>query len=165
MVFACFCAVQFAQGESEVAVSVNWPECDPRVVSWHPHPLTCTKYVLCYHGNSVEMPCAPGLHFNRHLEQCMLPQLAKCDVNYACPAEDDELNPVFLPNPDDCSAYFVCFKTTPLPRKCAENLWFDIEFNWCTISDEVTCDSRVPNDPNRPSATTTPGLITTTTSE
>lgn len=159
MIIVFFCAFQIAQGESEIAVSVNWPECDPRVVSWHPHPLTCTKYVLCYHGNTVEMPCAPGLHFSRHLQQCMLPQLAKCDLNYACPANDDELNPVFLPNPDDCSAYFVCFKTTPLPRKCAENLWFDIEFNWCTTSDEVTCDSRVPNDPNRP------GLITTSTSE
>jgi Chitin binding Peritrophin-A domain len=164
-IFAYFCVFLEARAESRVAVSVDWPVCDPRYVTWHSHPLTCSKYVLCYHGNSVEMPCAPGLHFNRVLEQCMLPQLAKCDINYACPDIDDVLNPVFLPNPDDCSAYFVCFRGSPLPRKCAETLWFDIEFSWCTVSDEVTCDARTPNDPNRPMTTSTPGLITTTTSE
>lgn len=158
VVLTCFLVYfQAAHAESKAAVHIDitWPECDPRFVTWHPHPLTCTKYLICYYGNSVEMSCAPGFHFNRALEQCMEPQLAKCDINYACPSDDDELNPVFLPNPNDCSSYFFCFKGTPLPKTCAENLWWDIEFNWCTYPEDTTCDSRVPNDPNRPISTTT----------
>jgi hypothetical protein len=134
----------------------GFPTCDEFVVTWHPHPFTCTKYVLCYHGNIIERLCAPGLHFNAILEQCMLPQLARCDINYACPAIDDKLNPVLLPDPADCSKYFVCFEGAPLPRTCAENLWWDVVYNWCTFADEVTCDSRVPNNPNLPTTTPPP---------
>lgn len=83
----------------------------------------------------------------------MFPQLAMCDVNYACPAVDDKENPVFLPDESDCSRYFVCFEGSPISRGCFEGLWFDVVYNWCTVAEEVTCDARVPNDPN---ATTTP---------
>lgn len=151
-----FCAIS-AQGQE---FPPEFPDCDPSVVTWHPHPFTCTRYILCYHGYPVERLCAPGLHFGRLTEQCMFPQLALCDINYACPAEDDRTNPVFLPDPDDCSQYFVCFEGSPIPRGCAANLWWDTVYNWCTIADEVTCDSRVPNDPRPPvnetPATTTP---------
>lgn len=119
----------------------GWPVCDALVVTWHRHPLSCTRYILCFHGNPIERLCSPGLHFNAIMEQCMFPQLARCDVNYACPAVDDELNPVFLPDASDCSRYFVCFKGSPILRNCAENLWFDVVYNWCTIADEVTCES------------------------
>lgn len=80
----------------------------------------------------------------------MKPQLAMCDINYACPAQDDRLNPVFLPDGDDCSKYFVCFEGSPIPRDCAEDLWWDVVYNWCTIAEEVSCDARVPNNPNTP---------------
>ena len=128
----------------------EWPDCNPQIVTWHPHPFTCTKYVLCFYGNPIERLCAPGLHFNRRTEQCMLPQLAQCQENDGCPRQDDEFNPVFLPNPEDCSAYFVCFEGNQIPRSCAAGLWWDVVFNWCTIGEEVTCDSRVPNNPNQP---------------
>lgn len=121
----------------------GWPECDAEIVTWHPHPLSCTRYLLCFHGNPIERLCAPGLHFSPNFLQCMFPQLAHCDISYACPAEDDELNPVFLPDATDCSRYFVCFKGSPISRGCAENLWFDVVYNWCTIADEVNCESRL----------------------
>jgi hypothetical protein len=157
--------IVLAQASTEVSKSVNWPQCIPSIVSWHPHPLTCTQYVICYYGNVIERPCAPGLHFNANLEQCMLPQLAHCDLNYACPTVDDPFNPVYLPDASDCSKYFVCFRGSPIERECADGLWFDVEYSWCTVAEKVKCDARVPNNPNSPSTTTTPGLITTTTSE
>lgn len=142
-----YLAVIFALISSVVS---QFPSCDPNRVTWHPHPFSCTKYILCYHGNQIERLCAPGLHFNRVLEQCMLPQLAQCDNSDKCPDVDDVMNPVFLPNPEDCGAYFVCFEGKPISRDCAENLWWDVVYNWCTSGDEVTCDSRVPNNPNPP---------------
>ena len=52
--------------------------------------------------------------------------------------------------------YFVCFKGTPLPRTCADNLWFDVEKNWCTFEDVVTCDERTINNPRYPETTISP---------
>ncbi|CRK86199.1 CLUMA_CG000140, isoform A [Clunio marinus] len=134
------------------------PECNLNEVTWHPHPYSCTRYILCFYGNPIERLCAPNLHFSRFMLHCTFPQLALCDFNYACPDVDDEQNPVYLPDPDDCSKYFVCFRGSPIARDCAENLWFDVIYNWCTIADEVICDSRVPNNPNVPTdpPTTTP---------
>jgi hypothetical protein len=149
----CFVLVVLLCVGSAVSQLPGWPDCNPNVVTWHAHPFSCTKYILCYHGNPIERLCAPGLHFSRQLEQCMFPQLAKCDTNYVCPDVDDEMNPVFLPNPGDCSAYFVCFEGKPIPRTCADNLWWDVVYNWCTVGEEVTCDSRVPNNPNPPITT------------
>lgn len=135
------------------------PECDPNVVTWHTHPYTCTRYILCFHGNPVERLCAPGLHFSPNFLKCMHPQLAACDIQYSCPSEDDENNPVFLPNPDDCASYFVCFRGSPIPRDCAENLWWDVIFDWCTEAENVTCDSRVPNPPTLPPPSTEPPTV------
>lgn len=128
----------------------EWPKCDEDIVTWHPHPYACTRYVMCFHGNPIERLCAPGLHFNRFYEQCMFPQLAMCDINYACPPVDDELNPVFLPDENDCARFFVCFNGSPIGRTCAEGFWWDVVYNWCTIPEEVNCDSRVPNNPRPP---------------
>lgn len=130
----------------------NFSCADPNQVTWHPHPYSCARYVLCFYGNAIERLCAPGLHFSREFEHCTFPQLARCDYNYACPEVDDELNPVFLPDPKDCGAYFVCFKGSPIPRKCADNLWFDIIYNWCTVGDDVTCDERTPDETRPPVA-------------
>jgi hypothetical protein len=57
--------------------------------------------------------------------------------------------------------YFICFRGTPLPRTCADNLWWDVEKNWCTVGNNVTCDSRTVNNPNNPSTTTTTDAIVT----
>lgn len=52
--------------------------------------------------------------------------------------------------------YFVCFKGEPIPRSCADNLWWDVREKWCTGEDEVTCDERTVNNPGNRVTTTTP---------
>ena len=97
----------------------------------------------------------------------MLPQLAKCDINLFCPLKDDVLSPVFLPDGSDCTKYFVCFEGTAIGRSCADELYFDVVYNWCTFPDDVSCDYRTPNNPNPgPSVPpTTSEAPTTTTTE
>ena len=80
-------------------------QCNPNIVEWFPHQYSCQKYVLCYHGNPLEMPCAPGLHFSPTELKCMFPSDARCDENYSCPEIDDEENPIFLPDRFDCQRY------------------------------------------------------------
>lgn len=81
----------------------NLPTCDPSIVEWLPHPTDCTLYIICFHGNAHVMRCAPTLHFNRATTQCMLPEHAQCELDYMCPPVDDPLNPIFIPNEEDCS--------------------------------------------------------------
>lgn len=133
---------------TEIQQFSGFPECNPNIVTWHPHPLTCTSYVICYHGNPIERPCAPGLHYNRVMEQCQWPHLAQCDIRSGCPAVDDHLKPVFLPNESDCSRYYVCFEGNRIARECAADLWWDVQYQWCTFGDDVTCDSNTVNNPN-----------------
>ncbi|KAG5675522.1 hypothetical protein PVAND_005418 [Polypedilum vanderplanki] len=137
------------------SAQITWPTCDPAVVQWFPHPESCTHYIICFHGVLHEMSCAPGLHFNRHELKCMLPQDADCDINYLCPDEDDDNNPVFLPDPDDCGLYYVCSRGTPLPRECAEGLWFDVVNRWCNFPEYVECDDRTVVNPDNPGNRTT----------
>jgi hypothetical protein len=84
------------------AQQTNWPTCNPDIVEWFPHPTNCTLYLICFHGVTHEMSCAPGLHFSRLELKCMLPIDAECDLNYMCPDEDDDQHPTFLPDSEDC---------------------------------------------------------------
>lgn len=38
----------------------------------------CTKYCACSHGLGTIMNCPPGLHFDKKLQTCNYPRLAKC---------------------------------------------------------------------------------------
>lgn len=148
ILLAFFSEFQFIEAESAVAFSVGWPECNLNVVSWHSHPASCSKYAICFYANIKIYPCAPGFHFSPTQKQCMEPAKAKCDVNYACPEKDDELNPIFFPNTADCSSYFVCHKGRPIIKACASGLFWDQENNWCTYPENVTCSSSDSSDPS-----------------
>lgn len=137
------------------AAQTQLPECDPSVVTWHPHPRDCTLYLICFHGVLHNMTCAPGLHFSREELKCMLPEDAGCDFNFMCPEEDDDLNPVFLPDPDDCGIYYVCSRGTPIQRECAPGFWFDVRYLWCNHPDQVECDDRTIINPPNPGNRTT----------
>ncbi|CAO1417807.1 unnamed protein product [Diamesa hyperborea] len=138
----------------------SMPKCNPTSVEWFPHPYSCEMFVICFHGNPIEMSCAPKLHFSAEQRKCMLPRLAECDINAFCPEVDDEKNPVFLADKNDCTKYFVCFTGKAIERSCAQGLFFDVKSNWCTFPENVTCDPRTPNAPII--TTTTPPPVSTT---
>ena len=45
----------------------------------------------------------------------------------------------FLPNPVDCSKYYVCVNSEPIEMNCPEGLWFNTELNVCDFSENVAC--------------------------
>ncbi|XP_044269545.1 peritrophin-1-like [Tribolium madens] len=58
------------------------PNPDPRCIDdstqlW-PHPATCAKYVECFHGNSYEMTCPPGLYFSSSHKKCVNAEESDC---------------------------------------------------------------------------------------
>jgi len=81
----------------------QFPNCNPNTIEWFAHPHDCESYIICFHGVQNTFTCAPGLHFSATELRCMPRAEARCHVNYLCPPEDDDHNPVFLPDPYDCA--------------------------------------------------------------
>ena len=46
----------------------------------------------------------------------------------------------FLPNPVDCSKFYVCVHSMPVEMNCPEGLWFDIERSICDYPKNVVCE-------------------------
>ncbi|CAO1397635.1 unnamed protein product [Diamesa tonsa] len=111
----------------------NWPNCDPEIVEWFPHPFSCEKFILCFHGNPIEKTCAPSLHFSGEQGKCISSQLP------CCPQTDDAMNPLFVADKNNCSKYYVCFSGKAIERSCGEGLFFDVTSNLCTFPENVTC--------------------------
>ncbi|NP_001161928.1 peritrophic matrix protein 1-A precursor [Tribolium castaneum] len=58
------------------------PKPDPRCIDdstelW-PHPADCAKYIECFHGNSYEMTCPPGLYFSSSSKTCVTADESEC---------------------------------------------------------------------------------------
>jgi hypothetical protein len=49
----------------------------------------------------------------------------------------------------------VCSRGFPIPRECADGLWFDVRYRWCNFPDEVVCDDRTIINPDNPGNRTT----------
>jgi len=47
----------------------------------HPHPTTCSSFIVCAAGTPHFFNCSDGLHFNAQLRQCDLPANANCVRN------------------------------------------------------------------------------------
>lgn len=64
-----------------VPVFVQCPEVDDlRKPLFLPHPKSCSRYFLCYHGVATPMKCPNKLHFDVSQQTCNTPEQAKCQV-------------------------------------------------------------------------------------
>ena len=55
-----------------------------------------------------------------------------------CPASDDDF-PVLLPNPNDCSQFFMCMDETPILTDCPAGLYFNPDLGVCDYPQNVDC--------------------------
>lgn len=90
----------------------------------------------------------------------MFPDQADCSVSQICPIEDDVMNPKVFPDSEDCTKFHVCFNGNSIERQCAEGLWWDSVYEWCTLPDIVQCDSNTINRPTLAPPVTTPDIPT-----
>lgn len=57
-----------------------------------------------------------------------------------CPSVDPPNRTVLLPNPDDCSSFFMCSNGVPILQKCPEGLFFNPYLNVCDFPQNVNTD-------------------------
>lgn len=97
-------------------------ECPPTGIDQIPYPDDCEKYVLCINGVEIVLTCAPGLHFSPTTRTCQTPEKAECEDSdaqeWTCPEQDEPGVIVFIPNTEDCSAYYLCWQGRQIPLTC-----------------------------------------------
>jgi hypothetical protein len=75
------------------------------------------------------------------LRACTTPEEAECeDRKFSCPKEDDLGNLVFLPNKEDCGAFYVCFRGQPVPLTCGAGLHWSVEAQTCLPEAIADCE-------------------------
>jgi len=105
------------------------------------HPDNCGKFILCVGGNKFERSCPPNFHFSRKTRACEEPSVAGCkDSKLECPAEDNLDELVFLPSPDSCSKYYLCFGGEAIQLQCADGLHWSVEEQACLSKDDAGCE-------------------------
>lgn len=78
--------------------------CYPDGIEMHPHPYSCSQYILCFGENQIERDCAPGFHWSIYDGVCTTQDLAECQIERSlCPEVDDPNELFFIPSSRDCN--------------------------------------------------------------
>uniref|UniRef100_A0A182QCK9 Chitin-binding type-2 domain-containing protein n=1 Tax=Anopheles farauti TaxID=69004 RepID=A0A182QCK9_9DIPT len=129
-------------------------------------PQRCEAYYVCSGGIGYILYCAPGLWFDQTTRECIAPSDAVCNVPTpptppgtptipptvpptGPPEEGNQLcvgqpNGVYVPSPDDCSSFYICFNEGAYPSNCLGGLLFNPETMLCDRPENVTCIAPVP---------------------
>lgn len=119
----------------------DFEECPETGIKSISHPYNCEKYVLCVGGSRIKRNCAPGLHFSRKLRNCVLPGDAACEAQkLTCPKVDDLDNLKLLPNPENCSKFYLCFNGEKLPISCGDEMHWSADEQLCMPKAEANCE-------------------------
>lgn len=133
-----------------------------------PYEDNCNYFIICQNENPRVERCPSRSIFDPTVLACVLGDPETCEIFTTttepttttreipteCPQIDDPVNPIFLPDHNDCSKYFLCFNGTKLARSCSDNLLWDVEHDRCDFPQNVNCELQ---------RTTTSSPITTTT--
>ncbi|XP_043210478.1 chondroitin proteoglycan 2-like [Amphibalanus amphitrite] len=138
------------------------PAVDGKYPTFLPNPYDCTTFYMCSHGVPYLFHCPAGLEFNKYSNTCVSPLQSQCteiegkksmksvaapnpgnvmavsEPAGTCP-ERDGANPVFLPNPQDCSTFYLCSNGVPYLQHCPEGLEFNSRTNTCDFSWHAGC--------------------------
>ncbi|XP_058122253.1 peritrophin-1-like [Anopheles coustani] len=82
--------------------------------------------------------CAEGLLFDAEQAVCDFADNVDCEIG-VCPSNLNPTIPTFLPNPTDCSRYFICIGGVAQEAQCAPSLLFNPETRRCELEETVEC--------------------------
>uniref|UniRef100_A0A182NVR2 Chitin-binding type-2 domain-containing protein n=1 Tax=Anopheles dirus TaxID=7168 RepID=A0A182NVR2_9DIPT len=133
-----------------------------------PHENDCTRFYMCVLGERCPIQCPPGEHFSAQLQRCDWPHFACCDRTIQCqqfppaPAdptvppsencrpdagcpitENDPLNPLLLPVPGNCGAFYKCRTGDACLLPCPTGQHFSRVLQRCERPETACCDPNV----------------------
>uniref|UniRef100_A0AAG5DRD5 Chitin-binding type-2 domain-containing protein n=1 Tax=Anopheles atroparvus TaxID=41427 RepID=A0AAG5DRD5_ANOAO len=131
-----------------------------------PNPQRCEAFYVCSGGIGYILYCPPGLWYDQVTRECMAPADAVCNVPTpptpnttptipptvpptGPPEEGNQMcngiaNGNYLPSPDDCARFYICFNGGAYPSNCLGGLWFNPDTMLCDLPENVACDVVIP---------------------
>ena len=108
-----------------------------------PHETYCNIYYACVKGLAIPIECPDNYQFNVVLRKCIYDKDHECQkgqlVNdnntHSCGNLTDGS---YIFDRKDCTRYFICVQGEALPKKCANNSYFDSELLLC-VPDDGSC--------------------------
>ena len=127
---------------------------------FEPHPHNCSQYYVCNNDRAIVMKCPANLQFNPLINVCDYPEHVGC-IDTPKPTmktnidtltniksepneevkchESEDGEAVIIPNPDDCSKFYICVGTNPVAMKCKPPTLFNPDLSVCDWPENVTC--------------------------
>lgn len=116
------------------------PDTNNVVTEFFPIENECRMYTLCVDGVGFLRECSPGLMFDREAQRCDLEANVQC-VESLCPNSVNPAVASMVPDPTDCSQYYICFNRVPNgPHACNTGLLFDPITRRCDLEENVECE-------------------------
>ncbi|XP_050091536.1 uncharacterized protein LOC126575067 [Anopheles aquasalis] len=121
------------------------------------HPVFCNRFYICVDEIGFPQICAAGLWFHEERQTCASPLEVECPnglTTTPSPIEgicNDVPSGTYVPNPVDCSRYYVCVNMYPYSIECPGGNWFDRNLLRCVPIAEAECADTVTTVP-------TPGI-------
>ncbi|KAL1139957.1 hypothetical protein AAG570_006934 [Ranatra chinensis] len=142
-----------------VPVPSTCPKVDPKDHTvMFPYPGDCNKYFVCNHGKAIPWSCPGGTHFSAKLSVCVWPAQSGCvqepppppqpkpdeAVSSQCPSTDFKDKTIMLPNPRDCTKYYVCNHGKAIPWDCPAGTHFNRVSSVCDWPASAGCAAAKP---------------------
>lgn len=134
------------ESDCELDLNICPPENDPNNIIYIPNKDDCQKYFICYDGQPEEQDCGPTLHWDPVNNWCIRAEESTCEPRtnlpdlreIDCPIESIN-RLMFVPHPQSCQFYFICFNNRSHLASCARSLLFDHIFGECFFSEFARC--------------------------
>ncbi|XP_065076078.1 uncharacterized protein LOC135699719 [Ochlerotatus camptorhynchus] len=117
------------------------------------HPLFCNQFYVCIDQIGFRQLCPFGMWFDESRQNCFAPGEVDCPhglMPTLSPIEgicDGAPEGTKIPNPLDCSWFYICVNGSPYRSPCAEGMAFDKYQLTCVAEDEAVCSDEVTTVP------------------
>jgi hypothetical protein len=124
-------------------------------IEFVPNRRTCRSYYICSQAFVLLRECAPGTRYDEDKRWCEIDDATiSCELKHPpgfpsitetdqCTANDPTIT--FLPHPESCTAYFLCFNGESHLKFCPTGLQFDRVNNRCDLAENVNCVIQTPD--------------------
>lgn len=109
-----------------------------------PHETYCNIYYACVKGLAIPIECPDNYQFNSVLGKCIFDKDHECQNGQLVIDTNNTISCVnltdgsYIPDRKDCTRYFICSQGEALPKKCANNSYFNSELLLC-VPDDGSC--------------------------
>jgi len=116
--------------------------CPPSGQSLYPNPDSCESFYVCHSGALDLITCPVGYEFEPNTGHCEEAGLAQCGgTSTSSPPVscDGKPNGSYMPNPTDCTKFYVCSNGQSVGNTCPPGLQFNAAQSVCDKPETANC--------------------------